>query len=216
MAPATAPSFGEAAPPLVALALLLALAWVTVRRLFAAEAHLRDPVSGAAAIALMLAVEVLVVCALNPYAALILVPAAHLSLVVALPERPRRSLLTPAILVAGLALPVLALLYYGARLDLGLSLDSYALMLVSAFSGSLASAVLGSLVAGTLMSAVLCLATRGPACSIVRGDRSRPGDLCRARIAGRHRVGAAALTWTAVVWRSARPKSICRPEKPDR
>ena len=90
VAPATAPSFGEAAPPLVALALLLALAWVTVRRLFAAEAHLRDPVSGAAAIALMLAVEVMVVCALNPYAGLLLVPAAHLSLVVALPERPRQ------------------------------------------------------------------------------------------------------------------------------
>ena len=80
VAPATAPSFGEAAPPLVALALLLALAWITVRRLFAAEAHLRDPVSGAAAIALMLAVEVMVVCALNPYAGLLLVPAAHLSL----------------------------------------------------------------------------------------------------------------------------------------
>jgi hypothetical protein len=155
VAPATAPSFGEAAPPLVALALLLALAWVTVRRLFAVEAHLRDPVSGAAAIALMLAVEVLGVCALNPYAALILVPAAHLSLVVALPERPRRSLVTPAILVAGLALPVLALLYYGARLDLGLSLDSYGLMLVTAFSGSLTSAVLGSLVAGTVVSAVI-------------------------------------------------------------
>jgi hypothetical protein len=103
----------------------------------------------------MLAVEVMVMCALNPYAALILVPAAHLSLVGALPERPRRSLLAPAILVAGLALPALALLYYGGRLDLGLSLDSYALMLVGAFSGSLTSAVLGSLVAGTLVSAVI-------------------------------------------------------------
>ena len=139
----------------MALALLLALAWVTVRRLFTGGSHLRDPVSGAAAIALMLAVEVMVVCALNPYAGLLLVPAAHMSLMVALPQRPRRSLLTPAVLAAALALPALALLYYGARLDLGLSPDSYALMLVSAFSGSLASAVLGSLVAGTLTSAVL-------------------------------------------------------------
>ena len=162
VAPATAPSFGEAAPPLAALALLLALAWVTVRRLFAAEAHLPDPVSGAAAIALMLAVEVMVVCALNPYAALILLPAAHLSLVVALPARPRPSLLTPAIVVAAIALPALALLYYGARLDLGLSLDSYALMLVTAFSGSLTSAVLGSLVAGTLVSAVIASLRAGP------------------------------------------------------
>ena len=204
VAPATAPSFGEAAPPLVALALLLALAWVTVRRLFAAEAHLPDPVSGAAAIALMLAVEVMVVCALNPFAALLLVPAAHLSLVVALPARPRPSLLTPAIVVAALALPALALLYYGARLDLGLSLDSYALMLVTAFSGSLTSAVLGSLVAGTLASAVIASLRAGRPASILRGDRARPGHVCRARIAGRHRVGASALTWTAVVWRSAR------------
>jgi hypothetical protein len=167
VAPATAPSFGEAAPPLVALALLLALAWITVRRLFGAEAHLRDPVSGAAAIALMLAVEVMVVCALNPYAGLLLVPAAHLSLAVALPDRPRRSLLTPAILVAALALPALALLYYGARLDLGLSLDGYALMLVGAFSGSLTSAVLGSLVAGTLVSAVIVS---------LRAGRGRPAS----------------------------------------
>jgi Peptidase family M28 len=192
VAPATAPSFGEAVPPLVALALLLALAWVTVRRLFAVEAHLRDPVSGAAAIALMLALEVMVVCALNPYAGLILVPAAHLSLVVALPERPRRSLLAPAILVAGLALPALALLYYGARMDLGLSLDSYALMLVSAFSGSLASAVLGSLVAGTLISAVLVATRAGrpepPSGVTIRGPvtYAGPGSLGGTESALRH------------------------------
>jgi hypothetical protein len=59
------------------------------------------------------------------------------------------------VIAAALALPVLALAYYGARLDLGLSLDSYALMVVSAFSGSVASAVLGSLVAGTLASAAI-------------------------------------------------------------
>ena len=43
------------------------------------------------------------------------------------------SLLTPAILVAARSrCRVLAMLYYGARFDLGLSLDSYALMLVTA------------------------------------------------------------------------------------
>ena len=183
VAPATAPSFGEAAPPLVALALLLALAWLTVRRLFIGGSHLRDPVSGAAAIALMLAVEVMVVCALNPYAGLLLVPAAHLSLIVAFPHRPQRSLLTPAIVAAALALPALALLYYGARLDLGLSLDSYALMLVSALSGSLASAVLGSLLAGTLAAAVLVAIHAGrpqaPASVTVRGPvtYAGPGSL---------------------------------------
>jgi hypothetical protein len=154
-----------------------------VRRVFAGEAYLRDIPSGAAAVALMLAIEVLLVCALNPYAGLLLVPAAHLSLLVALPERPRSSLLAPAILLGGLAFPALALLYYGARLDLGLSLDSYALMLVSAFSGSLASAVIGSLVAGTLVSAVLVAARAGrperPSEVTVRGPvtYAGPGSL---------------------------------------
>jgi hypothetical protein len=167
----------------VALALLLALAWLTVRRLFIGVSQRRDPVSGAAAIALMLAVEVMVLCALNPYAGLLLVPAAHLSLVVALPQRPRRSLLTPAIVAAALALPALALLYYGARLDLGLSLDTYALMLVSAFSGSLTSAILGSLLAGTLTSAVLVAISAGrpetPSDVTVRGPvtYAGPGSL---------------------------------------
>jgi hypothetical protein len=183
VAPATAPSFGEAVPPLMVLALLLALAWVTVGRLFTGGSYLHDPVSGAAAIALMLAVEVMVVCALNPYAGLLLVPAAHMSLMVALPHPPRRSLLMPAVLAAALALPALALLYYGARLDLGLSLDSYALMLVSAFSGSLTSAVLGSLVAGTLTSAVLVAIRAGrpeaPPSVTIRGPvtYAGPGSL---------------------------------------
>jgi len=155
VAPSTAPSFGEAAPALAALGLLFGLAWITVRRLFAGDAYLRDTASGAAAIALMLSVEVLVLCALNPYAGLLLVPAAHVSLLAALPVRPRNSVLAPAILAASVALPALALLYYGARLDLGLSLDSYGLMLVTAFSGSVVSAALGSLLAGTLASAVI-------------------------------------------------------------
>jgi hypothetical protein len=155
VAPATAPSFAEGTPPLVVLALLFTLAWISVRRVFGADAYLSDSAVGAAATALLLGMEVLVVCLLNPYAGLLLVPAAHLSLLAALPERPRPALLTPAIVAGALALPALALLYYGARLDLGLSLESYALMLVSAFSGSPASAVLGSLVAGTLTSAVI-------------------------------------------------------------
>jgi hypothetical protein len=83
------------------------------------------------------------------------VPVAHLSLLAALPERPRGSLLAGAILAGALAFPALALLYYGARLDLGLSPDSYALMLVGEFSGSVVSAVVGSLLAGTLASAVI-------------------------------------------------------------
>jgi hypothetical protein len=84
------------------------------------------------------------------------------------------------------------LLYYGARLDLGLSLDSYVLMLVSALSGSLTSALLGSLVAGTLISAVL-VATRAsrpeaPSGVTIRGPvtYAGPGSLGGTESALRH------------------------------
>ena len=59
-------------------------------------------------------------------------------------------------MVAGaLALPVLAMLYYGARFDLGLSLHSYVLMVLSTAPARSASAILGSLVAGSLTSSAL-------------------------------------------------------------
>ena len=161
VAPPTAPSFGEAAPPLAALALLFAFAWVLVRRRLAGGRRLGDVAAGAAVIAPLLGAEVVAVSLFNPYAGLVLVPAAHLALWAAWPVRPRASLLGAALVGAGLALPALALLYYGARLDVGLSIETYALMVVGAFSGSLASAVLGSLVAGTIVSAVIVTLRNG-------------------------------------------------------
>jgi hypothetical protein len=50
---------------------------------------------------------------------------------------------------------VLALGYYGARLDLGIDPISYALLVVGSATGSLWTAALGSLVAGTLVSAAI-------------------------------------------------------------
>ena len=177
--------------------LLLALAWVTVRRLFAGRRRTcAIPARGAAAIALMLAVEVLVVCALNPYAALLLVPAAHLSLLAALP---RAAAAVPARAARSSRRRSRFPCWHcstTARASIsGLSLDSYALMLVSAFSGSLASAVLGSLVAGTprVRRAAWRLARappRPPSGVTVRGPVTYAGP----GIAGRHGVGAAPLT----------------------
>jgi hypothetical protein len=183
IAPATAPSLGEALPPLLVLGLLFALAWITVRRTFVAESQLDDTGAGAAVTAFLLALEVMVICVLNPYAGLLLVPVAHVALLGALPVRPRSTVLTPALLVTGLMLPALALLYYGARLDLGVSLDSYALMVVAAFSGSPASAALGSLTAGALATSVLAASRAGrsrpPAEVTVRGPvtYAGPGSL---------------------------------------
>jgi hypothetical protein len=182
VSPYTAPSFGEAVPALLALAFVLALGWITVRRLFPEGPQPGDAGAGAA-IASMLAAEVLVLCAVNPYAGLLLAPVAHLTLLTALPEPPRRAVLVAAILGGALVLPALALFYYGLRLDLGLSPDSYGLMVVTAFSGSLSAVVLGSLLAGTLASAVLAAMRAGravgPADVTVRGPvtYAGPGSL---------------------------------------
>jgi hypothetical protein len=119
--------------------------------------------AAATALALMLSLEVLVVCAVNPFAGLLLIPAAHLCVLTAMAERPGRTLGALAA-AAALALPALVLLYYGARFDLGLSLDTYFLMVASSAAGSLPSAILGSLVAGSLVSSAILA---------FGGDRSR-------------------------------------------
>ena len=85
----------------------------------------------------------------------LLVPATHLCLLAALSDTPRRTLLAATMIAGALTLPVLAMLYYGARFDLGLSLHSYVLMVVSTFAGSISSAILGSLIAGSLTSTAL-------------------------------------------------------------
>jgi hypothetical protein len=161
LAPATKPTFGEAVPPLLAILACLALGWVYVRPVFAGRTRgvaLAAP-AAAVALALVLSVEVLLVCVVDPFTALMLVPAAHLCVLAALPERPRRSLLAGGILAGALVLPVLALGYYGVRLDLGGDLIAYALLVVGSATGSAWTAVLGSLLTGTLVSAaIVCLA----------------------------------------------------------
>ncbi|MGG7377356.1 hypothetical protein ACQ7B2_00655, partial [Escherichia coli] len=72
------------------------------------------------------------------------------------------------IVVGGLALPVLALAYYGARLDLGADPTAYALLIVGSGTGSVWAALLGSLVAGTLVSAAIVLLA--PRTSVMEED----------------------------------------------
>jgi hypothetical protein len=157
ISPATRPTFAEALGPLLALAGLFGISWVVLRRIALGDVRPRRLSRGgaAASLALLLSAEVLVVCAINPFTALMLVPAAHLCLLAALSETPRRAMLAGAMVAGALALPVLAMLYYGARFDLGLSLDSYVLMVVSTFAGSVSSVILGSLIAGSLTSSAL-------------------------------------------------------------
>jgi Peptidase family M28 len=163
LSPATAPTFGEALAPLVALALIFILAWIFVRPLAMGRErwHLpdhgletQDP-SSAVALAFLVSLEVMLVCVINPFAGLVLVPVAHLCALAALPDPPRRRILGGATLAIALALPALAILYYGARLDLGLDPSSYALMLLGTVTDSPVTAALFALVAGTLSSVLI-------------------------------------------------------------
>jgi len=177
VSPATRLSLGEAIGPLVALAILFALSWIVIRRLALGDVRPRRLAreGAAVALALLLSVEVLVICAVNPFTALLLVPAVHLCLLAALSETPRRTLLAAALVAGALALPVLAMLYYGARFDLGLSLHSYLLMVLSTAAGSVGSAILGSLVAGSLTSSALLAFNDG-------GQRAGPAITVRGPI----------------------------------
>jgi hypothetical protein len=106
------------------------------------------------ALALVISLEALAVSITNPFTALLLVPAAHLCLLASVPRTPSRPLLIGATTIGGLLLPALALVYYGVQLDLGLDPSAYALMVLTAGTGSLLGAILASLVAGSLTSTV--------------------------------------------------------------
>jgi hypothetical protein len=157
LSPATRPTAGETVAPLVGLALIFALAWIVVRPVAAGrERRLEPPYQGATvALALLVSIEILLICVINPFTALVLVPAAHLCILGALPQAPRRGLLGGGTLVVAIALPVLAILYYGSRLDLGVDPTSYALMLLGAATGSPLTALLFALLAGTLSSVLI-------------------------------------------------------------
>jgi hypothetical protein len=157
LSPATRPGTAAAAAPVLVLAIVFALGWIFARPTLAGRMRGLGLVAPAPAVALALAlsIEVTLVCVVDPFTALMLVPAAHLCVLAALPERPRRSLLAGGILAAALVLPVLALGYYGARLDLGVDVISYALLVVGSATGSVWTAAVGSLIAGTLVSAAI-------------------------------------------------------------
>jgi hypothetical protein len=162
LAPSTNPTFGEAAVPLVVLLVLFGLAWAVLRPMAMGRARniglAHAP--AAVAVALLLALQVLVVCLLNPFTALLLVPAVHVSVLAAMPRAPRPAFVVFGIALGALALPLLAVLYYGARLDIGLNLVDYALMILTSATGSVPTAVMTALVAGSLSSSLLLAVSR--------------------------------------------------------
>jgi hypothetical protein len=162
LAPATRPTFIEAAPPLALLVLILALGWALVRPL--AMGRTRGAriayAPAAVALALLLALEVVVVCLMNPFTALLLAPAVHVAVLSAMPRSPRPAFVAGGLALGALALPLAALVYYGGRLDLGVDVIDYALMIVTAATGSVPSVLMTTLLAGTLTSSLLLAASR--------------------------------------------------------
>jgi hypothetical protein len=173
------------APALLAVALVLVLAWVWLR-----PAVLRltgcagDPASPAAGVAVLFValIAAIVVWAGNPYAAAALLPGLHIWLFALAPELRMRRALRLGLVVLGLVPVVIIAIAVARSLGLG-GLDSaWALLLVVA-GGHLSAAglVLWSLLAGCAAGAIV-IAARGrvpesgdDAQVTVRGPRSYAG-----------------------------------------
>ncbi len=167
-APADYPLDAGAAVVLAVVAAVIALLWYALRVLLvrgrAAVADPADPGAGCA-VALVLSGAALLLWAVNPYAALLLVPAVHLWVLVVLtdPAPPRRARF--AMLGAGLLPAALVALYYLVSLSLDpLSAAWYLFLLVTGHSVGLVTALLGCVLLGAFFSTV----------AVVRAEHDEP------------------------------------------
>lgn len=151
---------------LAAAALAVGLAWVLLRRLAtAADPDLRDPAAPGAAVVVGLALSLctLALWLVNPFSALIMVPALHLwSLAVLVDPAPgRRGRL--ALVAGGLVLPALLVIYELSILSIDpLSGAWYLMLLVAGGHIGALSALLGCIYAAVL-GCVVSIALSTPA-----------------------------------------------------
>jgi hypothetical protein len=138
----------------------MALAWFGVRPLLGRRLDLRGgPAAGAlaATTALVLALTVVAVWVANPYAAALLVPAAHLWLFAAAPGARMRRWAAALAVAGGLLAPAALLLHYATALGAG-PVDVAWLILLASASGyfgpltALAVAAFAACLAGTLVA----------------------------------------------------------------
>jgi hypothetical protein len=160
VAPAAAPLAGSALEAVLAVTLVFALSLLTWPALMRRLGLPARPDTDAAGLALILLLGALAVAvwALDPFTALLLVPALHLWLVLADPERPTgRSPLVPLGLVALGAAPLgLLIAFYAVRLGLGPGDVAHtAVLLLAGGRVGLVGAVLWSLAFGALLAALL-------------------------------------------------------------
>lgn len=155
---------------LASAGLVLGLAWVVTRRVLLERLGGSDAAdeAGAAAAGVGLVVVATLVWVLNPYAAALLVPAAHLWLLVGSGWAGRRSQRFPSswpagvALSLGLALPGLAALYYAVAFGLGLLQAGWLAVLVTAGGHvTIATALVVSVLLGCLTGVLRVLSARG-------------------------------------------------------
>jgi hypothetical protein len=161
VAPAAEPVTLAGIVLLVALALLTGAGWWFGRRavLRRLEGLSRPSEPGAgAAVALVTCVGVVAVWALDPFAALLLVPAVHLWSMAAIGARPRIGL---ALAMAGLVLPLATAVFYLERLSLDpLGGLWYWTLIVAGGEVGVAAALLTCVLAGAFLSLLAVLASR--------------------------------------------------------
>jgi hypothetical protein len=157
---------------------IVVLAWLVLRRAAVRSLHLprRPDTPGAAAgVGLTTALAAALVWVFNPYAAALLVLAAHLWLLAAAPEVPVRRPVAVAMVLAGAVPLALAVLGYGIVLHAAPLRLASILLIVAAGSSGVAALVLGSAVLGCACSALVVAARRpaAPAAVPPSGVRSR-------------------------------------------
>jgi hypothetical protein len=110
-----------------------------------------------AAIGLVLAATSLLMWIANPYAALLVVPAAHLWMLAAVPGPPEWARRRWMALALGLLLPLAALIYMAGVLDSRLGTPWHLLLLLTSGQVGGVMAIAGCLLAGCLVSAVAAI-----------------------------------------------------------
>jgi hypothetical protein len=144
--------------------IVLALAWIGVRRPLLGRLGLPASVSAggaAAALGLVITLLAVVVWAVNPFAAALLVPAAHGWLFAAAPGTQTSSRVRFALVAAGLVLPLLMVVHYGLALALGpLELAWLAVLITAGGHVTIVGATILSLLAGCLVAVVAIVRTR--------------------------------------------------------
>ena len=149
---------------LASVPLVLALAWIGPKRALIGRLGLPASVSaGGAAAALGLGITGLaaLVWLVNPFAAALLVPAAHGWLFAAAPGTQMSSRTRVALVLVGLVLPLLMVVHFGLALDLGpLNLAWLAVLITAGGHVTPLAALFLSLLAGCLVGVVAVVRTR--------------------------------------------------------